>query len=101
MPPPDALAIWQALGMMVFVYAPAYWWLARDPVRHRHLALVALLGKLLGPLGFLWAVATHLLPISFGVIIVANDLVWWPAFLAFVVDAAQLSGGWRALLAGR
>ena len=101
MPPPDALAIWQALGMMVFVYAPAYWWLARDPVRHRHLALIALLGKLLGPLGFLWAVATHLLPISFGVIILANDLVWWPAFFAFVVDAARLSGGWRALLAGR
>jgi small multidrug resistance pump len=101
MPPPDALAVWQALGMMVLVYAPAYWWLARDPVRHRHLALVALLGKLLGPMGFLWAVASHLLPVSFGVIIVANDLVWWPAFIAFVVDAAQLCGGWRALLAGR
>ncbi len=78
MQPPEALAIWQALGMMVLVYAPAYWWLARDPVRHRHLALVALLGKLLGPLGFLWAVATHLLPISFGVIILANDLSGGP-----------------------
>jgi uncharacterized protein DUF4166 len=100
-PPPNALALWQALGMMVLVYAPAYWWLARDPVRHRHLVLVALLGKVLGPLGFVWAAAGHLLPVGFGVVIVSNDLIWWPAFFAFVVDAAQLSGGWRALLAGR
>jgi hypothetical protein len=55
MPSPDPLAIWQALGMMVLVYAPAYWWIARDPVGHRHLVVIALLGKLLGPLGFLWA----------------------------------------------
>jgi Domain of unknown function (DUF4166) len=100
-PPPNSVALWQALGMMVLVYAPAYWWLARDPVHYRHLALVALLGKILGPLGFVWALATHALPISFGVIIVTNDLLWWPPFFAFVVDAAQLSGGWRALLAGR
>ena len=101
MPPPEAVAMWQALGMMVLVYAPAYWWLARDPVRHRHLALVALLGKILGPVGFVWALATHALPIGFGVIIATNDLLWWPAFFAFVVDAAHLSGGWRTLLAGR
>jgi XapX domain-containing protein len=101
LPSPAPPAVWQALGMMVLVYAPAYWWLARDPVRHRHLALIALLGKVLGPVGFLWAVADHGLPINFGVIIVTNDLIWWPAFFAFVVDAAHVFGGWRALLAGR
>jgi hypothetical protein len=101
LPSPAPPAVWQALGMMVLVYAPAYWWLARDPVRHRHLALIALLGKVLGPLGFLGAVATHGLPLAFGVVIVTNDLIWWPAFVAFVVDAAHVSGGWRALLAGR
>jgi hypothetical protein len=101
LPSPAPAALWQALGMMVLVYAPAYWWLARDPVRHRHLALIALLGKILGPLGFLWALADHGLPINFGVIIVTNDLIWWPAFFAFVVDAAHVFGGWRTLLAGR
>ena len=100
-PPPHELAIWQALGMMVLVYAPAYWWLARDPVRHRHLALIGLLGKVLGPLGFLWAVAVHVLSPTFGLVIATNDCLWWPAFLAFVVDAARMSGGWRAFLAGR
>ena len=101
MPAPGELAIWQALGMLVLVYAPAYWWVARDPVRHRHLVLIGLLGKILGPLGFLWAVAAHALPITFGVIIATNDCVWWPAFVAFVMESARISGGWRALLAGR
>jgi hypothetical protein len=100
-PPPQELVIWQALAMMVLVYAPAYWWLARDPVHHRHLALIGLFGKILGPLGFLWAVAAHALPITFAVIIATNDCVWWPAFFAFVVAAARVSGGWRPYLAGR
>jgi hypothetical protein len=99
--PPHELVIWQALAMMVLVYAPAYWWLARDPVQHRHLALIGLFGKILGPLGFLWAVAAHALPITFAVIIATNDCVWWPAFFAFVVAAARVSGGWRPYLAGR
>lgn len=98
---PDNLAIWQALGMMVLVYAPAYWWIANDPVRHRHLVLIAMLGKTLGPLGFLWGLQTQVLPLSFGLTIVTNDLIWWPAFIAFLMQAARHSGGWRNLLLGR
>lgn len=98
---PASLAIWQALAMMVLVYAPAYWWIGNDPVRHRHLVLIAMLGKLLGPLGFLWAVRTNALPLSFGLTILTNDLVWWPAFIAFLIQVAPISGGWRNLLLGR
>jgi small multidrug resistance pump len=98
---PDNLAIWQALAMMVLVYAPAYWWLAIDPVRHRHLVLIAMLGKTLGPMGFLWALHTQALPLAFGLTIITNDLIWWPAFFAFLMQAAPLSGGWRNLLLGR
>jgi hypothetical protein len=101
MPLPHELAIWQALGMMVLVYAPAYWWVARDPVGHRHLVVIALLGKVLGPLGFLWALSAHTLPLVFGLTILTNDCLWWPAFAAFLVKAARLSGGWKELLRGR
>src|SRR5207302_8200684 len=101
MPLTSEIASWQALGMMVLVYAPAYWWVARDPVRHRHLAAFPLPGKLLGPLGFLWALHAHRLPLQFGLTILTNDCLWWPAFTAFLVRAARHSGGWRALLAGR
>lgn len=101
MPLANEIASWQALGMMVLVYAPAYLWVARDPMRHRHLVVIALLGKLLGPLGFLWALHGHTLPLLFGLTILTNDCLWWPAFTAFLVRAARRSGGWRALLAGR
>jgi hypothetical protein len=101
MPAPGVIAIWQALGMMVLVYAPAYWWVARDPLEHRHLVLIALLGKMLGPMGFLWALHAQVLPLLFGATILTNDCLWWPAFVGFLVRAARLSGGWRALLAGR
>lgn len=99
--PPDSLAIWQALGMMVMVFAPAYWWVARDPAQHRHLVLIGMLGKLLGPIGFLWAIVTLALPAAFGITILSNDCLWWPAFGLFLRDAASLSGGWRPFLAGR
>jgi hypothetical protein len=87
--------------MLVAVYAPAYFWAARDPERHAHLIAVALLGKALGPLGFLWALGPGELPARFAATIVTNDLVWWPAFALLPRDAARLRGGWRPLLAGR
>lgn len=100
MPPPNYLPFWQLVGMFVLVFAPAYWWAARAPFRHRHLILIGLLGKVLGPTGFAWSVASSQLPLSFGWIILTNDLIWWPSFGLFLRDAARLSGGWRALLRG-
>jgi hypothetical protein len=99
--PRASSTIWQALGMMVLVYAPAYWWVAHDPARHRHLVLIAMLGKTLGPLGFLWGLHTGALPLAFGLTILMNDCLWWPAFIGFLREASRLSGGWRPLLAGR
>lgn len=97
--PPAPLALWQVVGMMVLVFAPAYWWASRDPWRHRHLVLIGAAGKLLGVVGFLVAAATGLLPWSFGLVVLTNDLIWLPAFGALVVNVARVSG-WRALLTG-
>ena len=98
---PEPIAVWQVVGMMVLVYAPAYWWASGDPVRHRHLVLVGLAGKTLGPIGLVWAVATRALPLEYGWIVVANDLVWWPALAACAYGAVGRSGGWAEVLAGR
>jgi hypothetical protein len=95
-----ASVAWKAVGMFVLVYAPAYWWASRDPERHTHLVAIGLLGKLFGTLGFVWAAATGRLPLVFGVVVLANDLVWLPAFGAFVRRAAQTHGGWRTFLQG-
>jgi hypothetical protein len=92
--------LWQVVGMLVLVYAPGYWWAARRPDRHAHLVAVGMLGKLLGPAGFLCAAATGALPIAFGLVILTNDVIWWPAFALYLRAAARLRGGWAALLAG-
>ena len=47
--------IWQALGMVIGVYGVGYLISANDPVRHWPIILVGLMGKVLGPLGFLLA----------------------------------------------
>ena len=99
-PEPNYPALWQVVGMFVLVYAPAYWWVGRFPTRHRHLILIALLGKVLGPLGFAWSAAAGQLPAAFGLTILTNDLIWWPAFALFLRDAAHVSGGWVPLLRG-
>ena len=100
MPAPNYLALWQVVGMFVLVYAPAYWWAARRPSRRPHLILIGLLGKLLGPLGFAWSVATHQLPLAFGWTLLTNDLIWWPSFILYLRDVARLHGGWVRLLLG-
>ena len=80
---PTNLPIWQVVGMFVLVYAPAYWWAGRYPDRHYHLILIGLIGKVLGPIGFIWSIATGQLPLSFGWVILTNDLIWLPAFFLY------------------
>jgi len=100
MPPPNYLALWQVVGMLVLVYALGYYWAGRDPVKFRHYILLGLLGKILGPLGFIWSAGTGQLPLAFGLTLLTNDLIWWPAFGLFLREAAKMSGGWWKLLLG-
>jgi hypothetical protein len=78
--PPRYPAIFQCLGMVIGVFGIGYAIAALDPRRHWPMVLVGLLGKTFGPLGFLWAASRRELPWSFGLTILANDLVWWVPF---------------------
>ncbi len=91
---------WQVVGMFVLVYAPAYWWIARYPERHAHLAAIALLGKVLGPFGLLVSIAIGRASPSLAWIVLTNDLLWWPAFGSYLRGAARAHGGWRLFLSG-
>ena len=95
----ESLVFWQLAGMFVLVFAPAYWWAARAPERHTHLVALGLLGKTLGVVGFVVAVATGRLEAALAPVIVLNDLIWIPAFAAFVREAAT-QRGLRAFLSG-
>jgi small multidrug resistance pump len=92
--------LWQVIGMLVMVYAPGYFWAARHPERHRQLVLIGMVGKACGPIGFAWSATRGDLPRSFGLTILTNDLLWWPAFIGYLRLAAKQPGGWPALLRG-
>jgi hypothetical protein len=66
--------------MIVGVYGIGYLLAAMDPVRHWPIVLVGLLGKIFGPIGFLFSAVRSTLPITFGMTIVTNDLIWWAPF---------------------
>jgi len=91
MEPPRYPGLWQCVGMIVGVYGIGYLIAASNPVRHWPIVLVGLLGKILGPIGFLGAAWRGELPWTFGWTILTNDLLWWPAFSAILWTAFRES----------
>lgn len=87
--PPNYPQIWQCVGMIVGVYGIGYWIAAHDPLRHWPIVLVGLLGKILGPIGFLNSAGAGTLPWSLGWMILTNDLVWWLPFGLILVAVYQ------------
>ncbi len=94
---PTDTVLWQVVGMFVLVYAPAYWWAGRNPSTHYHFIIIGLLGKVFGPIGFVWALSQNQLPLSFGGIILFNDLIWWPAFATYLREIYKMYGIWPIL----
>ncbi len=80
MPKPRYPEIWQCVGMIVGVYGVGYAVAAYDPIRHWPIVLVGLLGKVLGPIGFVDAAMRGALPWKMGWTIITNDLIWWIPF---------------------
>jgi len=93
--PPNYLVIWQCLGMIVGVHGVGFAIAATAPFRHWPVILVALLGKLLGPLGFAWMLVTTAgdapgrLPLAWGWTLITNDLIWWIPFASILYQAAR------------
>ena len=85
LPPLNHPAIFACLGMVVGLYGIIYFEVARIPERGWLLAAVGLLGKILGPLGFVFGASTGELPWAFGWVNVFNDLIWLPAFTLFAI----------------
>ena len=81
--------IWQCVGMIVGVYGIGYLIAAGDSRTHWPIVLVGLLGKVLGPIGFLIALMRGTFPPLFGLTILTNDLLWWIPFFMMLGDAAK------------
>ena len=84
-------AILACLGMVIGLYGVVYLEIARVPDRGFVPAAAAMAGKVLGPIGLAWLVATGRWPVrSFLVICVTNDVVWWVPFARYLRDSWPL-----------
>jgi hypothetical protein len=86
---PTHVSIWQCVGMIVGVYGIGYAIAAMRPLRHWPIVLVGLLGKLLGPIGYVDGVLFRGLDPAFGWTIPTNDLIWWVPFCIILWKAWQ------------
>ncbi len=77
---PNYPMIWQCVGMIVGVYGVGYIAAAYAPFIHWPIVLVGFLGKIFGPIGFAYYLIQGAFPLSFGLTIIFNDLVWWIPF---------------------
>lgn len=87
--PPNYPELWQCVGMIVGVYGVGYFAAAFNPLRHWPIVLVGFLGKIFGPIGFAKALLVGSFPLSFGWILVTNDLIWWIPFFLILRAAYQ------------
>ena len=79
--------IFACLGMVVGLYGILYFEVARVPERGWLVAAVGLLGKVLGPIGWLRLVWNEQWPRTTFILCLTNDLIWWLPFALYLYDA--------------
>lgn len=85
--------IWQGMGMVIGVYGLGYWWAAANPVKHWPIVAVGFLGKIFGPIGFVFNYAQGIVPASFAYTLITNDFIWWVPFFLILNEVRKR--GWE------
>ena len=75
--PPLYAAIWSCVGMVVGTYGLAYGYAAVRLDRAAPFIVIWLVGKILGPIGWVLTVRSGEWPVRTFTLILFNDLVWW------------------------
>jgi len=96
MDPPRYPAIWQCLGMVIGLYGLAYGYAALRLDRACPFIAIGLIGKILGPIGWVIAVGNGEWPIRTFTLICFNDLLWWLPFSLFLLEGSSLGDRIRA-----
>lgn len=77
----------RGMGFMMALFGLIYLEVPRG-VNDRLIA-IAVLGKFLGPMGWLWAALSGEFPAQALWIPLFHDLVWWPFFARFLLNPAK------------
>ncbi len=73
---PQYPALFQCIGMMIAVFGAAYIAAGHNPLRHWPIVFAGLLGRILGPISFIYGVYQGVFTWKAGVTIITNDLIW-------------------------
>ena len=87
LPPSNTPQIFACLGMVLGLYGVLYLEAARIPESGWPTAAIGLTGKVLGPAGLAWLIATHTWRAATIILVATNDLLWWIPFASFFRDA--------------
>ena|ERR1044071_8713067 len=87
MPPQNYPEIFACLGMVVGLYGIIYFEIARLPERGWLLAMVGLVGKVLGPIGLVRLIWSGVWPPATVILCLTNDLIWWIPFSIYLIDS--------------
>jgi hypothetical protein len=79
--------IFACLAMVIGLYGVLYLEVARAPEHGWKLAAIGMLGKVLGPFGWIKLVWEGTWPVSTLVLCLTNDLIWWIPFGLYLHDA--------------
>ncbi|HLQ37298.1 MAG TPA: hypothetical protein VK348_05840, partial [Planctomycetota bacterium] len=90
--------LWQCVGMVVGIYGILYWHAAQHLDRAVPIIAVGLLGKVLGPVGWAWNFVHGRIAAAGFLVIVANDLVWWPGFAGYLLRGRSERARYRLLV---
>jgi hypothetical protein len=93
--PPTYPAIWACLGMVIGVYGLGYAYAAWQLDRAWPFIAIGLLGKLLGPVGWVLTVSEGQWPMRTLTLLVFNDLLWWVPFGLFLLEGTRLGDAIR------
>ncbi|MEY3385794.1 MAG: hypothetical protein RIR53_605 [Bacteroidota bacterium] len=75
--------------MVIGLYGLAYYWASFDYVRHWPIVAIGMMGKVFGPIGYVFNILMGTAPVLFGYTLITNDLLWWAPFVMMLNHARK------------
>jgi small multidrug resistance pump len=88
---PSDLSIWRCLGMVLGLYGLLYAYAAWRLASAWPIVAVGLLGKVLGPIGWVMSVSHGEWPMRTASLIFLDDLIWWIPFSLLLLDGTRVA----------
>lgn len=89
--PPQYPSVWACLGMVIGLYGLGYAYAARNLARAPPFIAIGLVGKLIGPIGWIVTVTRDAWPVRTFTLMLFNDVIWWLPFTLFLLEGTRVA----------